>query len=114
MPNKHPSLEFPENMIRYATDVAGWQMDEAEHDMQEHPENYPEYTCARERMTLAEADLISKLGGDSMALEEYHDSNNAYAAALAIEMYLRGVMDGGRMYHSFTTRAFPQRRESNE
>lgn len=114
MPNEHPSLEFPENIIRYATDVAGWQMDATELDMREHPESYPEYTRARERMALAEADLISKLCGDRMALEEYNDSNNAYAAALAIEMYLRGVMDGGRMYHGFTTREFPQRRARNE
>lgn len=110
MPEERPSLDFPENILRYATDVAGWQVDEAEHDMQKRPDDFPEYTHARERMAAAEEDLISKLG-EPMALEEFSDANNAYAAALAIEMYLRGVVDGGRMYHVFTTKNLPLRGE---
>lgn len=108
MANENTPLKIPERLIRYATDIAGWQLDAVEHEMKSQPDRYAEYARARERMASAEADLISKLGGDEMALEEYNDANNACAAALAMEMYLRGVMDGGRVYHAFLTHELPR------
>lgn len=108
MSHENTSLELPERLIRYAMDIAGWQLETVEQEMQRQPDRYAAYADARERMATAEAELISKLGGDEMALEEYNDANKAYAAALAIEMYLHGVMDGGRVYHAFLTGELPR------
>ncbi len=114
MPQERPSLDFPQSVLRYATDVAGWQLEAAERDMQEHAECFPEHTRARERMAQTETDLTPQLGGDPMALEEYANANNAYAAALAIEMYLRGFLDGGRVYHAFVMRELPVENSSRK
>lgn len=111
MPKKH-TFELPPRLMQYAVDIAGWQLDAVEREMLTHPKQYAEYAEARERIVTEAAALIPKLGGDGMALETYNAANNAYAAALAIEMYLHGVLDGACMYQAFINHELPRKEDA--
>jgi hypothetical protein len=98
--------QMVERMYEYAMHIAGHELEWVEQAMAAHPENYPEYTKARERRELAEEELIQKLG-DPMELEPYANASSAYAAAIGVGMYLRGVLDGARIYHAMVTGEIP-------
>jgi hypothetical protein len=95
-----------QRLYEYAINIAGHELEMLEQAMVEQPDDYPEYTQARTHRGLAEEDLIQKLG-DPMALEPYANASNAYAAAIGIAMFLRGVLDGGRIYHAMVMRELP-------
>ena len=46
-----------------------------------------------------------------MELDQLESALSAAGAELAIEMYKRGGLDGGRMYHAFITGELPRKEE---
>lgn len=114
MPKEKPPFELSERLQRFATDAAGWQLDAVERDVQQNPSRFAEYAEARKRMDAEETALIQKLGSDALALEPYNNAYSAYAAALAIEMYLHGVLDGACMYKAFDQHELPREEGVNQ
>jgi len=47
-------------------------------------------------------------------LTERDDLWTAYSSALALEMYLAGARDGGRVYHAFVTGELPEIQKPEE
>lgn len=100
--------DFSGDVCAYADSIADHQVTQAELDMQRNPDRFPEYTQASTWLEAEETDLIQKLGGDAMAVEDFLSACIAKRAALAIETYKRGVLDGGRIYRAFATRELPK------
>ena len=82
-------------MHRIAEMVAGIRLDEVEHKMQTKPEEYPEYTDAIEAERILTKALLEKYGLDKVELDQLVGAVNASGAALAVEMYIAGFLDGG-------------------
>ena len=93
----------------YADKIADWQITRFEREAQANPDAYPVFTQAAALLEEAERDLIQKLGGDEMATDDILHACHARGGALAIEMYKRGVLDGGRIYHAFLTHELPRK-----
>ncbi len=98
--------QVDERLKQYVVDVAGWRIDDVERGLKQHPDEHPEYASAVEQLDLTadNVDASSELGAMS-------DAWMAYAATLALEMYLAGARDGGRVYHAFITGELPVRPE---
>ena len=94
--------EWMKVLERYATDIAGQQLDRVEMELRKNPKKHPEYASAIDRLSAAEAQFDWEA---DERLTELSEAWQAHAAALAIEMYMRGVRDGGRIHHAFTTGA---------
>lgn len=93
----------------YVGDIVDWQLTRFEREAKANPDAYPEFTQAVALLKEAERDLIQKLGGDEMATDDILHACHARGGALAIEMYKRGVLDGGRIYHAFLTHDLPRK-----
>lgn len=104
---------LPDDLLAYADDIADWKMSSVEHEMVQDPKTYPEYARAIAGREVAETQLIQKLNCTSMEIDQLESAMTAYSAALAIEMYKRGVLDGGRMYHAFITGELPRKGEDS-
>ena len=104
---------FSDDVCAYADSIADYQVTQVELDMQRNPDRFPEYTQASAWLEAEEANLIQKLGGDALAVEDILSACVAKRAAVAIETYKRGVLDGGRIYHAFATRELPKGGESD-
>lgn len=103
------SLVLPGDLLDYATDIADWKMGKVEREMQQDSEAYPEYARAADARENAEEFLIQKYHCDPMEIDQLESAMNATGAALAIEMYKRGVLDGGRIYHAFIHGELPRK-----
>ena len=88
-------------MHRIAEMVAGIRLDEVEHRMQLSPEEYPAYTDAMEAERIITQNLIKKYGLDKVKLDQLVSAVNVSGAALAIEMYIEGFLDGGHVAMAF-------------
>lgn len=105
------SLVLPNDLLNYATDIADRKMGRVEREMQQDSEAYPEYARAYEDRENAEEFLIQKYHCDPMEIDHLESAMNATGASLAIEMYKRGVLDGGRIYHAFVAGELPRKEE---
>ncbi len=94
-------------MHRIAEMVAGIRLDEVEHRMQTKPEEYPEYTDAIEAERIVSKALLEKYHLDKVELDQMVSAVNASGAALAIEMYIAGFLDGGHVAMAFQKREVP-------
>ena len=94
-------------MHRIAEMVAGIRLDEVEHKMQTKPEEYPEYTDAIEAERILTKALLEKYGLDKVELDQLVGAVNASGAALAVEMYIAGFLDGGYTAQAFQRREMP-------
>ena len=94
-------------MHRIAEMVAGIRLDEVEHRMQTKPKEYPEYTDAIEAERIITQNLIKKYGLDKVELDQLVSAVNASGAALAVEMYIAGFLDGGHVAQAFQSREVP-------
>ena len=94
-------------MREIAEMVAGIRLDEVEHRMQTKPKEYPEYTDAMEAERILTKALIEKYGLDKIELDQLVGAVNASGAALAVEMYIAGFLDGGHMAMAFSKREMP-------
>lgn len=94
-------------MHRIAEMVAGIRLDEVEHKMQTKPEEYPEYTDTIEAERILTKALLEKYGLDKVELDQLVGAVNASGAALAVEMYIEGFLDGGHVAMAFHNREVP-------
>ena len=94
-------------MREIAEMVAGIRLDEVEHRMQLSPEEYPAYTDAIEAERIITQNLIKKYGLDKVKLDQLVSAVNASGAALAVEMYIAGFLDGGHVAQTFQSREMP-------
>lgn len=79
-------------------------VDQIERYMNEHPLEYPHFTEAAQKIDAAMEETDSHPNPD---LTERDNLWMSYSAALAIEMYIAGARDGGRIYHALTTGELP-------
>lgn len=90
----------------YAFQIAAEQLDRVERDLAAHPNAHPDFTRAAAALDV----LMSALDSNADArLNELADAWMDYSSALAIEMYMYGVRDGGRIYHGFVTGELPKK-----
>ena len=94
-------------MREIAEMVAGNRLDEVEHRMQLSPEEYPGYTDAIEEERIVSKALLEKYGMDKVELDQLVSAVNASGAALAVEMYIEGFLDGGHVAMAFHKREMP-------
>ena len=94
-------------MREIAEMVAGIRLDEVEHRMQTKLEEYPGYTDAIEAERVIFKTLLEKHGLDKVELDQMVSAVNASGAALAIEMYIAGFLDGGHVAMAFQKREVP-------
>ncbi len=95
-----------ESTEAYAFHIATEQLDRIERDLAAHPNVHPDFA----RTAAALDVLMSALDSQSdPRLNELADVWMDYSSALAIEMYMYGVRDGGRIYHAFATGELPKK-----
>ena len=94
-------------MRRIAETVAGIRLDEVEHRMRSNPEDYPSYTDALVAEHILTQALLEKGGVDKLAVDQLVSALSAQGAALAIEMYIAGFLDGGHTAQAFQGRELP-------
>ena len=94
-------------LYQYATDVATWQMDRIECHMKRHPGDYPIFTEGLQRADELENRLAELCPEHAHLVEEYADAHFTRSGALAIEMYIHGFLDGGRVLHEMLRRNMP-------
>ena len=103
------TARLPDDLLEYAADIADQKMNAAEREMQHDSEAYPEYARALELRDAAVEQLIQEQHCDPMVVDRLESAMTAYGAALAIEMFKRGFMDGGRVCHAFMTGELPRK-----
>ena len=94
-------------LYQYATDVATWQMDRIECHMKHHPADYPIFTEGLQRADELENRLAELCPEHAHLVEEYADAHFTRSGALAIEMYIHGFLDGGRVLNEMLSRGLP-------
>lgn len=99
---------WQEQFEAYLIDIAGQQLDVVGLELKNNPEAYPEFTQAAQWLDAMEAPLEA---GRDCEMLAHSEAWMAYAAALAIEMYLHGARDGGRIYHAFITNELPTKKD---
>lgn len=85
-------------------DVALNRIDTVERDLRAHPERSPSFGRALRELHAA---LDETEANPNEELTARDDLWMGYTAALALEMYLTGARDGGRVYHAFITGELP-------
>jgi len=103
MTNERSWLEASE---AFAVQIAAEQLDRIERDLTAHPKAHPDFTRAASALDAKMSELDSKA---DPALNALAECLLGYSAALAIEMYMYGVRDGGRIYHAFVTGELPKK-----
>ncbi len=103
---------FPDDILRYATDVAVWRVEDIENDIRRAPDDFPDYAKALTDIEREKASLIQKLGGDDFALEPLVNAMMAYHGELIFEVYKRAALDGGCIYHAFITGELPAKEDA--
>ena len=81
-------------------------IDMVERDLRAHPERSPSFGRALHELHAA---LEETEAHPNEELTARDDLWMGYTAALALEMYLAGARDGGRVYHAFITCELPGR-----
>ena len=93
--------------------IAYDRIDQIERQLNASPEAYLDFAAAAGKLDAA-MDETDK--HPDVKLTERDDLWMTYSAALALEMYLAGTRDGGRVYHAFITGELPaiQKREEGQ
>ena len=79
-------------------------IDTVERDLRAHPGRSPSFDRAARELHAALDETEAHPNADLTARD---DLWMGYTAALALEMYLAGARDGGRVYHAFITGELP-------
>ena len=89
---------------KWIREIAYDRIDQIERYLNSSPERFPEFAAAADKIDAAmeETDAYP-----DVKLTERDDLWISYSAALALEMYLAGIRDGGRVYHAFVTGELP-------
>ena len=91
-------------------EIAYDRIDQIERQLNASPETFPEFADAANKLDAAMDETDAH---PDAKLTERDDLWISYSAVLALEMYLAGARDGGRVYHAFITGELPaiQKRE---
>jgi len=91
-------------------EIAYDRIDQIERQLNASPDAFPELADAAGKLDVA---MDETDANPDVKLTERDDLWMTYSAALALEMYLAGTRDGGRVYHAFITGELPaiQKRE---
>jgi len=94
-------------------EIAYERIDQIERQLNASPEAFPEFAAAAQKIDAAMDETDAP---PDAKLTERDDLWMTYSAALALEMYLAGTRDGGRVYHAFVTGELPtiQKREERD
>ena len=89
---------------KWIREIAYDRIDQIERQLNACPEMFPEFADAAGKIDAAmdETDAYP-----DVKLTERDDLWISYSAELALEMYLAGTRDGGRIYHAFVTGELP-------
>ena len=100
------------------TDWYGWiqnialdRIDQFERHLNSNPDLFPRFTEAARKIDGAMAQTEAVPNADLTARDDLWMS---YSAALALEMYLAGARDGGRIYHAIVTGELPSIQKHEE
>ena len=85
-------------------EIAYERIDQIERYLNASPDAFPEFTVAAGKLDAA---MDENDQHPDAKLTERDDLWMTYSAALALEMYLAGTRDGGRVYHAFITGELP-------
>lgn len=86
-------------------------VDQIERYLIEHPLEFPQFT---EAVQMIDAAMEETDSHPNPELTERDNLWMSYSAALAIEMYLAGARDGGRVYHAIITGELPSIQKQEE
>ena len=91
-------------------EIAYERIDQIDPQLNANPVAFPEFAIAARKIDAAMDETDAQ---PDAKLTERDDLWMTYSAALALEMYLAGTRDGGRLYHAFITGELPaiQKRE---
>jgi len=94
-------------------EIAYERIDQIERQLNASPDAFPEFADAAGKLDAA---MDETDANPDVKLTERDDLWMTYSAALALEMYLAGTQDGGRVYHAFITGELPaiQKREEEK
>ena len=94
-------------------EIAYERIDQIERHLNASPEAFPDFADAAGKIDAAMEETDAH---PDARLTERDDLWMTYSAALALEMYLAGTRDGGRVYHAFVTGELPtiQKREETD
>ena len=102
--------QWLEATMAFARDLAAQRLNDIELDLKAYPEKPPYYTRAIQELDAVESNLTP--ASDPQLLRQM-DAWMAYSGALALEVYLHGVRDGGRICHAFVTGELPMTKEAH-
>ena len=85
-------------------EIAYERIEQIERQLNACPEAFPEFAEAAGKIDAAMEEMDAH---PDAKLTERDDLWMTYSAALALEMYLAGTRDGGRVYHAFVTGELP-------
>ena len=99
--------------MEWIRQIAYNRIDQMERQLNASPDVFPEFAAAAGKLDAAMDETDAH---PDAKLTERDDLWMTYSAALALEMYLAGTRDGGRVYHAFITGELPaiQKREEGQ
>lgn len=86
----------------FAWQHAGEQMNLAELHLRKHPGENLDFDAAHAELQEFEKELVEKVEYDFA--DKYRSAYLSYAGTLAMETYMRGVMDGARLHYAIISR----------
>ena len=89
----------------FAWQHAGEQMNIAEIYLQRHPGKNEEYDSSLTSLHEIETEMEKKL--DCRFADDCRSAYMSYAGSIAMEVYMRGVMDGARLHYAIVSRELP-------
>ena len=89
----------------FAWQHAGEQMNIAVLYLRRHPRENDEYDSALAALSEIEAEMDKKL--DCRFADDCKSAYMSYAGSIAMEVYMRGVMDGARLHYAIVSRELP-------
>ena len=96
-------------MRQIAETVVGIRLDEVERTIRLNLKDYPSYTDAIEAERIIFTAVIKKYGMEKVKVDQLVSALSAQGAALAVEMYIAGFLDGGHVAVAFQRRKLPER-----
>lgn len=90
--------------MEWIREIAYERIDQIERHLNATPDVFPEFADAAGKL---EAAMDETDKHPDAKLTERDDLWISYSAVLALEMYLAGTRDGGRVYHAFITGELP-------
>lgn len=97
--------------FNWIQNIALERIDAIERHLNTSPDLFPRFAEAAQRIDAA---MEKTAAHPNEELSARDDIWTAYSSALALEMYLAGARDGGRIYHAFITGEIPSIQKHEE